>query len=120
MFEHVAVSHPHIRAFKSAQCPRYPKLVRRHFPQATHLAYKGRRGCVVGQGELKRGGFAPLFALNHTAAMLRDNLKRLSRKTWATTKRLDRLQCLLELYMCRHNEKLSNQPVHSGTTSCTV
>jgi hypothetical protein len=51
----------------------------------------------VGQGELKRGGFDPLFSLNHTAAMFRDRLKRLSHRTWCTTKRPDRLQLLLDL-----------------------
>ena len=88
----------------SDKCPRYPKEIRRWVPRATHKAYKGRRGCIVGQGELKAGGFDPLFSLNHTCAMVRDNIKRLSRKTWCTTKRIDRLQCLLNLYTCYHNE----------------
>jgi hypothetical protein len=61
----------------------------------------------VGQGELKRGGFDPLFSLNHTAAMFRDRLKRLSRRTWCTTKRPDRLQLLLDLYAWYHNELLA-------------
>ena len=88
---------------KSDQCPRYPKAVRKHLPGSVHVAYKGRRGCVVGQGELKAGGFDPLFSLNHTCAMYRDNLKRLSRRTWCTTKRPDRLQCLVAIYACVHN-----------------
>src|SRR5690606_19374474 len=62
------------------------------------------RACVVGQGEMKAGGFDPLFSLNHTCAMYRDNTKRLSRRSWCTTKRVDRLQCLLELYTVFHNE----------------
>ena len=61
---------------------------------------------MVGQGELKRGGFDPLFALNHTAAMYRDRIKRLSRRTWCTTKRADRLQLLVDLYAWHHNERL--------------
>ena len=35
--------------------------------------------------------------------MFRDNLKRLSRRSWCTTKRADRLQCLVHLYVCAHN-----------------
>ena len=33
----------------------YPNPIRKHFPNAFHERSKGRRGCVVGQGELKRG-----------------------------------------------------------------
>ena len=88
---------------KSDQCPRYPKLVRQHLPGAKHKTFKGRRGCVVGQGELKGGGWDPLFSLNHTCAMLRDNVKCLSRRTWCTTKRVDRLQYRLDLYVGAHN-----------------
>lgn len=89
---------------KSDKCPRYPKAVRQWVPRAVHEVHKSRRACVVGQGELKRGGFDPLFSLNHTCAMFRDNLKRLSRRTWCTTKEVDRLQCLLDLYTSYHNE----------------
>jgi transposase-like protein len=94
------------KIFKSDQCPRYPTAVAKAFPAAVHETYKGRRGCVVGQGELNAGGFDPLFSLNHTAAMYRDNLKRLARRTWCTTKRPDRLQDLLDMYATYHNAKL--------------
>jgi transposase-like protein len=98
---------PRLTLLKSDQCPRYPSLVARLLPRAMHETYLSRRGCVVGQGELKRGGFDPLFSLNHTAAMFRDRLKRLSRRTWCTTKRPDRLQLLLDLYAWYHNELLA-------------
>jgi hypothetical protein len=88
---------------KSDECPRYPRLVKFHLPGAEHKTFKGRRGCVVGQGELKAGGWDPLFSLNQTCAMIRDNLKCLARRTWCTTKRIDRLQCRLDLYTCAHN-----------------
>lgn len=87
----------------SDQCPRYPKAVSEYLPHAQHHTYEGRRGCVVGQGELKRGGFDPLFSLNHTAAMLRDNIKRLARKTWCTTKQATRLYDLISIYAWSHN-----------------
>ena len=92
---------------KSDKCPRYPAAVREILgPDIDYRQFEGRRGCVVGQGELKAGGFDPLFSLNHTCAMTRDNLKRLSRRTWCTTKRPDMLQHLLNLYMCYHNQTL--------------
>lgn len=95
---------PAVEKFLSDECPRYPTYLERFFPSSVHVKYKGRRGCVVGQGELKRGGFDPLFSLNHTAAMYRDNLKRLARKTWCTTKDPNRLQDLMDLYSYHHNE----------------
>ena len=49
---------------KSDENPHYLKTVQTYFPKAQHKTYKGRRGCVVGQGELKSGGFDPLFSLN--------------------------------------------------------
>ena len=73
-----------LRLIKSDQSPRYPKYIRECLPSVPHLTYKGRRGCVVGQGELKRGEFDPLFSLNHTCARIRDLIKRLSRRTWCT------------------------------------
>lgn len=89
------------------QNPKYSNWIRPHFPKATHKAYKGRRGCVVGQGELKRGGFDPLFELNHTAAMLRANINRLFRRTWCTTKLKERLEDHIALYAKYHNEVLT-------------
>ncbi len=100
---------------KSDQCPRYPKLVRKHLPGAEHKTFKGRRGCVVGQGELKGGGWDPLFSLNHTCAMVRDNVKCLSRRTWCTTKRVDRLQCRLDLYVGAHNVMIDLKHQGRGT-----
>src|SRR5690606_10179998 len=87
----------------SDQCPRYPRAIRKIFPNATHHTTKGRRGCVVGQGELKRGGFDPLFTLNHTAAMVRANMSRMFRRTWNTSKCLRGLQEHLNMYRHYHN-----------------
>ena len=91
---------------KSDENPHYPPLIRELFPRGEHLRYKGRRGCVVGQGELKRGGFDPLFSLNHTAAMFRANVSRLFRKTWCTTKKRAALKAHLALYALYHNQNL--------------
>jgi len=108
MLDQVKAAAPHLSVVKSDQCPRYPKLVAQHLPGVTHHTFRGRRGCVVGQGELKAGGFDPLFSLNHTCAMYRDNIKRLARRTWCTTKRPDRLQEFLDMYAAYHNARLSN------------
>ena len=91
----------------SDQNPRYPGPVARLFPNARHETVKGRRGCVTGQGELKRGGFDPLFSLNHTCAMLRANVNRLFRRTWCTTKKAEALAHHLAIYADYHNSVLT-------------
>ena len=91
---------------KSDSNPHYAPDVKKHFPQAKHVSYLGKRGSLGGQGELKKVRFDPLFSLNHTCAMLRANINRLFRKTWCTTKRSDRLYAHLVLYAQYHNEIL--------------
>jgi len=91
------------------QNPKYPSWLNPYFPHASRKVYKGRRGCIVGQGELKKIGFDPLFSLNHTAAMIRANVNRLMRRTWCTTKKADRLLAHLYLYAQYHNTVLIEQ-----------
>lgn len=88
---------------KSDENPHYSACVKMSWPECEHLTYKGRRGCVVGQGELKSGGFDPLFSLNHTFAMFRAHVNRLFRRTWNTTKKKERLALHLSLYVLYHN-----------------
>lgn len=90
----------------SDENPRYPEWIKRSLPSVTHRTVKGRRGAVVGQGELKKIGFDPLFSLNHTCAMLRANINRLFRRTWCTTKRPDRLADHIAIYIDYHNSEL--------------
>ena len=84
----------------------YPEFVQAFFPNATYIRHKGGRGCIAGQGELKKLRRDPLFALNHTCAMLRDNISRLVRKSWCVTQSIEKLQLHLDLYMKFHNTKL--------------
>ncbi|MCS6837950.1 MAG: hypothetical protein NZ480_03795 [Bdellovibrionaceae bacterium] len=89
--------------FESDQCPQYYDLVREFFPQSRHVTQPSRKACVVGQGELKEGGFDPLFSINHTLAMFRANINRLFRRTWNTTKKPECLQHHIALYALFHN-----------------
>lgn len=93
-------------AFRSDEDPLYPPLVRRQYPGAAHVRHPGGRGCVSGQGELKKLAFDPLFSLNHTCAMLRANVNRLFRRTWCTTKKAEALRQHLAVYMGFHNTVL--------------
>lgn len=97
-------NHIHAKAvIMSDQNPHYAPDVKTFFPECLHKTTPGLRGCVAGQGELKRAGFDPLFTLNHTFAMLRANINRLFRKTWCTTKKIERLQDHIDIYVHYHN-----------------
>jgi len=91
---------------ESDENPHYPKYLKKHLPNAKHIRHKGARGTVTGQGELKKQKFDPLFSLNHTCAMLRANISRLFRKTWNTTKKIERLVDHLWIYVRYHNTVL--------------
>lgn len=93
-------------SISSDEDPLYTQLVKRNFPKAGHHRYPGGRGCVTGQGELKKLRFDPLFSLNHTCAMLRANINRLFRRTWCTTKKMACLEQHLAVYMDFHNTVL--------------
>jgi hypothetical protein len=91
---------------ESDQNPHYPKFIKRHLKNVCHIAHPGARGAITGQGELKKLVFDPLFALNHTCAMLRANLNRLFRRTWCTTKKPEGLIDHLSIYLRYHNKIL--------------
>lgn len=90
---------------QSDECSYYAPLVKRFFPNATYEQFKGKKGCVAGQGELKKIGFDPLFSINHTFAMLRARVSRLIRRTWNTTKKISALVAHLNIYVWFHNNK---------------
>jgi hypothetical protein len=91
---------------ESDEHSRYPGFVSAYLPKAKHLTFKSERGCIAGQGELKKVKFDPLFAANHTCAQLRGSVNRLIRKTWCTTKDPKRLKDHLDVFMYYHNEFL--------------
>jgi transposase-like protein len=93
-------------SFRSDEDPLYPPLVRRNFSGAGHARHPGGRGCISGQGELKKLVFDPLFSLNHTFAMLRANINRLFRRTWCTTKKPECLRQHIAVYVDFHNTVL--------------
>jgi transposase-like protein len=93
--------------WRSDENPHYPFYLKKHHSQSIHTRVKGGRGAITGQGELKKLRYDPLFALNHTCAMLRANLNRLFRKTWCTTKTRQGLIDHLSLYVSFHNQTLT-------------
>ena len=91
---------------KSDKNPHYIKPIKKHFPNCKHKVFKGKKSSTTGYGELKKTGFDPLFGINQGFGMLRDNLKRLSRRSWCTTKKLEALEDQLAIYVDFHNQFL--------------
>lgn len=91
---------------KSDLNPHYTNDVRKYFPKSLHLGFRGRKPAVIGQGELKKVGFDPIFSLNHTFATSRYRMSRLIRQTWCTTKKKERLALHFELMSLYHNLNL--------------
>lgn len=98
----------HSTIIRSDECPRYPRPIRLELPDLQHRTCLGGRGCVAGQGELKRKVHDPLFSLNHTAAMLRANINRLFRRTWCISKKAENLRHHIQIYVRYHNEILTD------------
>ena len=96
------IVHPFSK-IKSDEHSYYGQYVRRYFPYAKYEQFKSERGCIAGQGELKKVKFDPIFTINHTMAMMRAGISTLVRKTWAVTQDPKRLQGHLEIYMYYYN-----------------
>jgi len=87
----------------------YRVLIKRYFPKATHSVFPSKRSAVVGQGELKKVHFDPLFTINHFLATMRAKINRLARKSWCTTKDPDRLSDHIDVLIdefCDHLQRL--------------
>jgi len=86
--------------FISDKAKRYPGWILQVFPDARLERHKSRAGAW------KRGtpkDFDPMFRVNNTFAKLRNDLGRLARKTWVTTKSRVALERHLWLYVAWTN-----------------
>lgn len=84
--------------------PAYPRAIQSVLPQAIHIP-----ASLPAQKRFRAEGYRrnvddPLLAINHTAARLRHDLSRLLRKVWVTTKKRERLQAHLDLYLAYFNQ----------------
>lgn len=93
----------------------YPPLVKEYLVDAIHVRFPSAKAAVVGQGELKALKWDPLFCINHQLAMCRANISRLFRRSWNTTKQLERLSDHMALYFDHYNR--FSQP-KSGREFC--
>ncbi len=87
----------------------YGRAIPKAVPGANHKPYirdkKAKDDPVVNIAR-NRGGTKcdPLFMVNHMCAKLRADISRLARRTWATTKKLERLQDHLLIYVAFQND----------------
>ena len=72
----------------------YPKLVAATIPHAVVDARKRSK---------ETGAFDPMFSLNLTCAKIRASVAVMARKTWTTTKSIEKLQDKLDIFVAVHN-----------------
>ena len=91
--------------------PLYAKLIRKYFPLTQHIQINSaelvkKKKELMYLAERKRV-FDPLFIVNQRCAMLRSDIRRLTRRSWCTTKKIENLQCVLKLYQTFNNQYLA-------------
>lgn len=87
---------------KSDAKPSYSRLIRTHFPNIQYNQFN--RAEKVRHQErlhekLRKKVYDPMFAVNHKCALLRSHIKRLTRRSWCTTKKPENLQLNLDLFL---------------------
>lgn len=88
---------------KSDASPIYRSIVEKVFPGSFYEQYS-RAGEVekmrskIHESNHKRR-YDPLFDVNHACALLRSQIKRLVRRSWCTTKKVENLQLHLDLFV---------------------
>jgi hypothetical protein len=102
---------------KSDMHPSYKRLVSNSFPGVIYRQYLGKEKKIKHQERLhenlKKRVHDPLWSVNHGGAMIRDRIKRLCRRNWCTTKRVENLQLQLDLYVL-HNLGVLTLPQKSA------
>ena len=99
---------------KSDMHPSYRRLVEASFPGVQYRQYLGKEKKKKYQERLhenlQKKVYDPIFAVNHMAAMIRDRIKRLVRRSWCTTKKVENLQLNLDLYVLDNLGLLNIRP----------
>ena len=95
-------------SIKSDAKPLYTKLVKEILPAVSYEQFPSRDNKEKRREQkyLKSEKLIhdPLFPLNHTCAVLRDHIKRLTRKSWCTSKVKEHLELNLYLYIAKVNK----------------
>ena len=92
---------------KSDAKPSYQKFANKYYPKNQHLIYvakdnkEKRREMKYANQEKKI--FDPLFAVNQRMAKFRDHIKRLTQRSWCSTKNMGNLEKQIYLYIADNN-----------------
>jgi hypothetical protein len=85
--------------------PAYPALSRRYLPDAVHYqTQREKQKRNFFHKNRRRNPNDALFALNFLCGKIRHDLSRMARKVWVTTKKPERLQEHLDLYIAFQNK----------------
>jgi hypothetical protein len=92
---------------KSDLKPGYDSVARQVFPRHSHQQFlakmnKEKRREMKYENKEKKI-FDPLFAINQRCAKLRADIRRLTRRSWCTTKKKENLEKHLFLYIAHNN-----------------
>lgn len=88
--------------------PSYFRIVKKYFPEALYIQYNQTQRIRHQDRlheKLHKKRFDPLFAVNHKCALLRSHIKRLTRRSWCTTKKVENLQLHLDLFLIAQQMK---------------
>jgi hypothetical protein len=95
------LSHPPGNFYSDAKSS-YRKHVEVNFPESSYEVHnradKERHRDRLHE-KLHKKPFDPLFAVNQRCAKLRNDIRRLTRRSWCTTKKPENLQGKLDLYI---------------------
>lgn len=96
-------SHPPVRIVTDKH-PHYSDLIKRCLPNAEHSQVERIKKTLTTAITKRQNEKDALFTLNYTAAKIRHDLSRMARKVWVTTKKAERLQAHLDLYIAYNNQ----------------
>ena len=92
--------------------PLYPKLIKEYFPEASHISVVSRsmkeKKRELIHHKVTKKVFDPLFALNQRCAKIRSDVRRMTRRSWCTTKKIENLKKHLLLYQVYNNDYVLN------------
>lgn len=90
-------------SIKSDAHPVYKKIVNEYFSGSAYEQYsrKPNKNKLRERlhEKLHKKRYDPLFVINQTCALLRDRTKRLARRNWCTTKKVENLQLQLDIFV---------------------
>ncbi|MFM8269986.1 MAG: hypothetical protein ACKN9V_07335 [Pseudomonadota bacterium] len=81
----------------------YPKILKKCVPHAEIRQVKRVERLSTKVSVNRSNKYDALFTLNYTCAKIRHDLSRMARKVWVTTKKAERLQAHLNLYIAFNN-----------------